>query len=47
LLITGVWLVFFSRHWANGSQAIGAFKAMFADIQTGDYNLVEPRLIFG
>jgi hypothetical protein len=46
-LITGVWLVFYNRYGASGSQAIGAFNTMLADIKVGDYNLVELRLIFG
>ena len=46
-LITGVWLVFYNRYGASGSQAIGALNSMLADIKAGDYNLVELRLVFG
>src|SRR3990172_516610 len=46
-LITGVWLVFYNRYGAGGSQAIGTFNSMLADIKAGDYNLVELRLVFG
>ena len=47
LLITGIWLVFYNRYGASGSQAVSAFNTMLVDIRAGDYNLVELRLIFG
>ena len=47
LLMTGVWMVFYQRYGASGSQAIGTLNTMLAAIKTGDYNLVELRLIFG
>jgi hypothetical protein len=47
LLITGVWLVFYQRYGASGSQAIGTLNTMLTGLRAGDYNLVELRLIFG
>lgn len=47
VLLTGIWLLFYYLHGAQGSQAIGAFNEMLAGLRAGDYNLVEVRLIFG
>jgi len=43
----GIWLLFYGRYGASGSQAMCAAHAMFASIRAGELNLYAFRMILG
>jgi len=45
--VGGIWLFFYLRYGASGSQAMGAAHAMFASIRAGELNLYAFRMIVG
>lgn len=45
--VGGIWLLFYVRYGASGSQAMGAAHAMIASIRAGGLNLYAFRMIFG
>jgi hypothetical protein len=46
-VVSGLWFIFFTTYGRSGSQAGGAVQTMLSSMASGDYNLVELRLIFG